>query len=53
MLDNDNLMVIASWDTAQMTSVEVDASLDGFTDCIRRISDLKNWDTRLVDVFAP
>ncbi len=44
-------MIIASWDTAQMASTEVDSHLDGFTDSIRRVSNLTNWDIGVAEAF--
>ncbi len=52
MLDSTNLMIIASWDTAQMNAVEVEACLDGLTDSIRKVSNFADWDRGIADVFA-
>ncbi|KAM0351944.1 hypothetical protein ACHAPU_002460 [Fusarium lateritium] len=51
MLDSVNLYFIASWDTAQMNSTEVDGHCDALSDVMRKLGDENNWNKKLSDVF--
>ena len=53
MLDSTNLMIIASWDTAQLNAVEANQYLDDFADAVRRVASKQNWERSLADVFRP
>ncbi|KAI0477121.1 hypothetical protein GGR56DRAFT_665271 [Xylariaceae sp. FL0804] len=52
MLDKANMMVVASWDTAQMNDAEMDGHCDALADAVRRLADPANLDRRLAEVFA-
>jgi hypothetical protein len=51
MLDKTNFLVIASWDTAQMTATEVEGHVDGYVEVMRRIVSLGNWERSMKEVF--
>ena len=51
MVDKAHLLVIASWDTAQMSGVEMEEHCDGFADVLRRMADSRNWDRKVAEVF--
>jgi len=52
MVDKTHLFVVASWDTAQMSSTEVEGHCDGFADVLRRMAQPENWDKPLKEVFG-
>ncbi|KAF7560834.1 hypothetical protein G7046_g3320 [Stylonectria norvegica] len=51
MIDSDNLYFIASWDTAQMNDVEVDAHCDRLSEVMRALAQEDNWDKAVGEVF--
>ncbi|KAI1341227.1 acetyl-CoA synthetase-like protein [Xylariaceae sp. FL0016] len=52
MLDKSSMMIVASWDTAQMNDVEVEGYCDTLADIMRRLADVNNFDKSLRDVFG-
>lgn len=50
-LDQNNLFVIASWDTAQMNNQEVQQCCDEYAQALRAIAKLDNWDKSLVETL--
>ncbi|KAI0017976.1 acetyl-CoA synthetase-like protein [Xylariomycetidae sp. FL0641] len=52
MLNKTNMMVVASWDSAQMNDDEVDGHCDLMTDVLRRLADPANLDKTLGEVFG-
>lgn len=50
-IDQDNLFVIASWDTAQMNDQEVQQCCDGYAHALRAIANSENWDRGLADAL--
>jgi len=44
MLDKSTMIIIATWDTAQMTDVEMDAHCDSLAHIMRRMANPDNWD---------
>ena len=51
MIDPENMFFIASWDTAQMNDVEVEACCDLLADVMRKLGDGRNWAKTVGEVF--
>lgn len=47
-----NMLVVASWDTAQMNVDEVERHCDSMAHVLRRLANEANWDRQMGDVFA-
>jgi hypothetical protein len=52
MLDDNNLMIIATWDTAQMTPIEIETALTEFSESARKVATLEHWNRELEEVFS-
>lgn len=50
MADRDNLIMVASWDTAQLTEADVQRYCDGYAQVLRQITDVSAWDRALSQV---
>lgn len=51
-VDQDNLLVVASWDTAQMNDQEVQQCCDEYAHALRAVARWENWDTNLADALV-
>lgn len=51
MVDRENFLMVASWDTAQMTDLEVQSCCDDYAHILRQLTDVENWDKALVAVL--
>lgn len=51
MIDNSNMFIVASWDTAQLNETEVESYCDGVADVLRKLSNMENWDKTVREVF--
>lgn len=51
MIDRDNLMFFASWDTTQMNDREVQKCCDEYADVLRRVADVSSWDKGLAEII--
>lgn len=49
----ENMMFIASWDTAQMNVDEVDRHCDCMAAIMRRLASETNWDEKIGRLFPP
>lgn len=49
-VEQDNMFVIASWDTAQMNDEEVQQCCDEYAQALRAIARLENWERGLAQV---
>lgn len=47
----ENMLFIASWDTAQMNVDDVDRHCDCMADVMRRLVNEANWDKKIGQVF--
>lgn len=52
MIDQDNFLFFASWDTAQMSEGEVSRHCDLYADVLRSVSGLGNWGRELADSLS-
>lgn len=52
MLDASNLFFIASWDTAQMSAVEVEGHCEMLAKVLRKLVHHGNWGKRVDEVFS-
>lgn len=50
-VDHDNLFLIASWDTAQMSDEEVQQCCDEYAHALRVLANLENWGSALADTL--
>lgn len=50
MADKDNLIMMASWDTAQLTDADVQRYCDGYAQVLRQITDSSAWYRELYQV---
>lgn len=46
------MLVIASWDTAQMSDEEVQQYCDEYTNVLRKIANIDNWERGLAAVLS-
>lgn len=51
MIDQSNLFIVASWDTAQLNETEVEEYCDGVADVLRKLASPDNWDKSVREVF--
>ncbi|PTB62383.1 acetyl-CoA synthetase-like protein [Trichoderma citrinoviride] len=51
MVDRENLLFIASWDTAQLNAEQVDGYCDDLADVMRRLASEDNWGLKMGEVF--
>ncbi|KAL7813190.1 hypothetical protein V8C44DRAFT_364025 [Trichoderma aethiopicum] len=51
MVDRENLLFIASWDTAQLSAEQVDGYCDDLADVMRRLASEDNWGLKMGEVF--
>ncbi|KAL7783633.1 hypothetical protein V8C37DRAFT_414662 [Trichoderma ceciliae] len=52
MADEENLFFIASWDTAQLNSEEVDGYCDDLAEVMRSLANENNWSLKVGEVFS-
>lgn len=50
-LDQHNLCVVASWDTAQLSGAEVERLCDEYAEVLRKMTEAGNQSKRLVEVL--
>ncbi|KAL7814838.1 hypothetical protein V8C26DRAFT_436051 [Trichoderma gracile] len=51
MVDRENLLFIASWDTAQLNAEQVDGYCDDLADVMRKLANEDNWRLKMREVF--
>lgn len=51
MVDRENLLFIASWDTAQLNAEQVDGYCDDLADVMRRLANEDNLGLKMGEVF--
>lgn len=51
MIDQESFLLVASWDTAQMSDQEVHRYCDQYSDVLRKLCSIRSWDRQLSDVF--
>lgn len=52
MIDQESFLLVASWDTAQMSDQEVHQHCDQYSDVLRKLCSIKNWNRQLIDAVA-
>jgi len=51
MADKTSLFLIATWDTAQMSNVEIEGHCDALGNVLRKLTSESNWDKTVEEVF--
>ena len=51
MISEENLMFVASWDTAQMNDLEMEDCCDDLSNILRELDREENWDKTIGEVF--